>query len=68
MDFNQLLILLAQKKGSDLFVTSGRPPSIKIDGVIRPVGKEVLIARVKALLRLRARLLDYERRVGEATA
>jgi twitching motility protein PilU len=45
MEFNQLLILLAQKKGSDLFITSGRPPSVKIDGVIRPVGKEVLSPR-----------------------
>ncbi|MCG6863491.1 MAG: PilT/PilU family type 4a pilus ATPase [Chromatiaceae bacterium] len=42
MEFNQLLILLAKKKGSDLFITSGRPPSVKIDGVIRPVGNEVL--------------------------
>lgn len=42
MELNQLLILLAQKKGSDLFITSARPPCIKIDGVIRPVGKENL--------------------------
>jgi twitching motility protein PilU len=45
MEFNQLLILMAQKKGSDLFVTSGRPPSVKIDGVIRPVGKDSLSPR-----------------------
>jgi twitching motility protein PilU len=45
MEFNQLLILMAQKKGSDLFVTSGRPPSVKIDGVIRPVGKASLSPR-----------------------
>ncbi len=42
MDLKRLLILMAQKKGSDLFVTAGRPPSIKIDGVIRPVGSEAL--------------------------
>ena len=42
MQFKQLLILLAQKKGSDLFITGNRPPSIKIDGVIRPVGREPL--------------------------
>jgi len=42
MELNQLLILLAQKKGSDLFVTAGRPPSVKIDGVIRQVGKDAL--------------------------
>jgi twitching motility protein PilU len=45
VDFNQLLILLAQKNGSDLFITSGRPPSVKIDGVIRPVGKGALTPR-----------------------
>lgn len=42
MEMNQLLLLLAQKKGSDLFVTANRAPSIKVDGVIRPVGQEVL--------------------------
>lgn len=42
MELKQLLILLAQKKGSDLFITSGLPPSVKIDGVIRSVGKEAL--------------------------
>ena len=45
MEFNQLLILMAQKKGSDLFVTAGRPPGIKIDGVIRNVGTEALTPR-----------------------
>lgn len=42
MEVNQLLILLEKNRGSDLFVTSGRAPSVKIDGVIRPVGKEAL--------------------------
>jgi len=45
VDFNKLLILMAQKKGSDLFVTAGRPPCIKIDGVLRPVGNEPLSPR-----------------------
>jgi twitching motility protein PilU len=45
MDFNQLLIMMAQKRGSDMFITAGRPPSIKIDGVIRPVGNEPLTPR-----------------------
>jgi twitching motility protein PilU len=42
MEMNQLLMLLAQRKGSDLFITAGRPPSIKIDGVIHPAAKEAL--------------------------
>ena len=45
MDFNQFLILMAQKKASDLFITAGRPPSIKIDGVVRPIGSEPLSSR-----------------------
>ena len=45
MDFNKLLLLMAQKKGSDMFVTAGRPPCIKIDGVLRPVGNEPLTPR-----------------------
>jgi twitching motility protein PilU len=42
MDFKQLLMLLVERKGSDLFITANWPPSIKIDGVIRPVGKTSL--------------------------
>ena len=38
MDFKQLLSMMVEKKASDLFVTAHWPPSIKIDGVIRPVG------------------------------
>ncbi len=38
MDFKQLLSLMVEKKASDLFITAHWPPSIKIDGVIRPVG------------------------------
>ena len=45
MDFNQLLILMAQKKGSDMFITAGRTPGIKIDGIIRNVGNEALTPR-----------------------
>jgi twitching motility protein PilU len=36
----QLLAALVQTKGSDLFITAGWPPSIKVDGVIRPAGKQ----------------------------
>jgi twitching motility protein PilU len=42
MDFKQLLSLMAEKKASDLFVTAHWPPSIKVDGVIRPVGNTPL--------------------------
>lgn len=48
MDFKraleQLLTALDDKKGSDLFITAGRPPSIKIDGTIYPAAKQPLTA------------------------
>ena len=44
MDFDGLLRLMAEKKASDLFITSGRSPSLKVDGHIRPVAKTVLTA------------------------
>ncbi|MBK1716143.1 PilT/PilU family type 4a pilus ATPase [Thiocystis violacea] len=40
----QLLGALVEKKGSDLFITSGWPPSIKIDGTIYPAAKQPLSA------------------------
>jgi len=40
----QLLSALAEKKGSDLFITAGWPPSIKIDGTIYPATKQPLTA------------------------
>ncbi|MEK6550760.1 MAG: PilT/PilU family type 4a pilus ATPase [Pseudomonadota bacterium] len=42
MVFSDLLKLMKHKKGSDLFITSGVPPSIKIDGRIQPVTKQAL--------------------------
>jgi len=48
MDFKraleQLLTALSDKKGSDLFITAGWPPSIKIDGTIYPAAKQPLTA------------------------
>lgn len=39
MDFSALLSLMVQKKASDLFITVGMPPSIKVNGRIAPVSK-----------------------------
>ena len=39
---HDLLRLMAQKKGSDLFITAGFPPAIKVDGKITPVSSQVL--------------------------
>ncbi len=42
MDFEALLKLMVQKKASDLFITAGMPPSIKINGKIMPVTQRKL--------------------------
>ena len=42
MDFNALLSLMYERKASDLFITVGMPPSIKVHGRILPVGKNKL--------------------------
>jgi twitching motility protein PilU len=42
MDFKALLVLMTQKKASDLFITAGRPPCMKIDGTLSDVAKVAL--------------------------
>lgn len=42
MDFNSYLKLMAHKKASDLFITTGVPPSIKVNGRLSPVGQNPL--------------------------
>jgi len=39
---HELLELMVKQKGSDLFITAGFPPAIKVDGKIAPVSKTVL--------------------------
>jgi twitching motility protein PilU len=42
MDFNSLLKLMVHKKASDLFITAGVAPSIKVNGKITPVTQATL--------------------------
>lgn len=42
MDFNDLLNLMAPHKASDMFITAGVEPSLKINGKITPVSKTKL--------------------------
>ena len=42
MDFNSLLKLMVHKSASDLFITAGMPPSMKIHGRIKPVSQSTL--------------------------
>ncbi len=42
MDFTQLLKAMTDRGASDLFVTAGAAPSIKVDGTIKPMTRETL--------------------------
>lgn len=45
-----LLRLLVERKGSDLFLTAGYPPAMKVDGMVHPVSDERLTAEDTAKL------------------
>ena len=42
MDFDGLLRVMVEKRASDLFITAGFPPSIKLNGRLVPVSKTAL--------------------------
>ncbi|MEE9492144.1 MAG: PilT/PilU family type 4a pilus ATPase [Gammaproteobacteria bacterium] len=42
MDFKSLLKLVVHKGGSDLFITAGMPPSMKVNGKLMPVSQASL--------------------------
>lgn len=43
MDFTQLLRVMSERLASDLFITAGIAPMIKVDGTIKPLTKESLM-------------------------
>src|SRR5919204_473327 len=45
-----LLRALVAKRGSDLFITAGFPPAMKVDGKMLPVSQQVLTAQHTAML------------------
>ena len=45
-----LLKKLVDSKGSDLFITAGFPPAIKVDGEIHRAGETVLNAEDSAII------------------
>ena len=47
---HDLLRLLLSKKGSDLFLTAGFPPAMKIDGKMTPVSQQALTAQHTSML------------------
>lgn len=42
MDFTQLLKVMVERDASDLFVTAGARPTIKVDGTLKPLTKDAL--------------------------
>jgi twitching motility protein PilU len=44
MDFKALLELMVKRRASDLFITAGRPPTMKVDGTLVEVSKTMLTA------------------------
>src|SRR6187431_2366896 len=61
-----LLRRLVDRKGSDLFITSGFPPAIKVDGEIRPQSERVLTPEQAAVL-VRSIMNDKQTRDFDAT-
>lgn len=62
---HDLLRLMSSKKGSDLFITAGFPPAIKIDGRVTPVSNQVLTTQHTAEL---ARSIMNDRQAAEFEA
>jgi twitching motility protein PilU len=62
---HDLLRLMTQKNGSDLFITANFPPAIKIDGKVVPVSGQVLLPQHSAEL---ARSIMNDRQASEFEA
>jgi twitching motility protein PilU len=62
---HDLLRLMSGKNGSDLFITAGFPPAIKVDGRITPVSNQALTAQHTAEL---ARSIMNDRQASEFEA
>src|SRR5215510_14089749 len=61
-----LLRRVTEKKASDLFITAGFPPAIKIDGEIRPQSERALTSEQAATL-VRALMNDRQTKEFDAT-
>lgn len=62
----QLLTLLKAKNGSDLFISAGFPPAIKVDGQVTPVMDKPVSAENAALI-VRSLMADRQIKEFEAT-
>ncbi|MFZ4538141.1 PilT/PilU family type 4a pilus ATPase [Propionivibrio sp.] len=59
---HDLLRLMSQKNGSDLFITANFPPAIKVDGKVTPVSNQLLTSQHTAEL---ARSIMNDRQAAE---
>ncbi|MDJ0880273.1 MAG: PilT/PilU family type 4a pilus ATPase [Gammaproteobacteria bacterium] len=59
---HDLLRMMVSKDGSDLFITSGSPPAMKIDGKINTVSKQILAPNHTQML---ARSIMNDKQVSE---
>ncbi|PTU30616.1 PilT/PilU family type 4a pilus ATPase [Stenotrophobium rhamnosiphilum] len=62
----QLLTLMKQRGGSDLFITSGFPPAIKVDGNLTPVMDKALTGENSAMI-IRSLMNDRQIKEFEST-
>ena len=62
----QLLTLMKQRGGSDLFITTGFPPAIKVDGNLTPVMDKALSSENSAMI-IRSLMNDRQTKEFEAT-
>ena len=62
----ELLKRVVERQASDLFITAGFPPAIKVDGEVRPQMERALSAEQSALL-VRAIMNDRQTREFDAT-
>lgn len=63
---HDLLRVLVRRGGSDLFITAGFPPAIKIDGAMNPVAEKPFVAEHTATI-ARAIMNDRQAREFEST-
>ena len=63
---HDLLRRMVEKKASDLFLTAGFPPALKVDGEVRPQSERVLTGEQSATL-VRSLMNDRQSREFDAT-
>ena len=63
---HDLLTRMVERKASDLFLTAGFPPALKIDGEVRPQSERALAAEQSATL-VRSLMNDRQSREFDAT-